>query len=239
MARELYVRPAVTPAEWEEALQLVTENYQARGFEEAGRHLRFTPYHALPDTLVLVAQEHARVVATFTLIPDNVLLGLPMDCLYGAELAALRQAGHRLVETTSLADRDLSLREFTQVFAALIRLAWQSQGDVTNVITVNPRHSAYYQKVYGYVPLGPRRAYQKVQGAPAEAFYLTLDLMRQRAPQMYERVMHERLPGCFLTAPRMPAAWLGQWARRSRAAVPQQVAEVLRHVEAHGSPRRW
>ncbi|MBL8798110.1 MAG: hypothetical protein JNM56_29705 [Planctomycetia bacterium] len=119
MARELYVRPAVTPAEWEEALQLVTENYQARGFEEAGRHLRFTPYHALPDTLVLVAQEQARVVATFTLVPDNVLLGLPMECLYGAELAALRQAGHRLVETTSLADRDLSLREFTHVFAVL------------------------------------------------------------------------------------------------------------------------
>lgn len=231
LARDIRVKLASSQQEWEEALQLVTANYQARGFEEAGTHLRFTAYHALPSTTVLVAKEQGRVVATFTLVPDNPLLGLPMDRLYESETRALRQAGNRLVETTCLADRDLSLREFLQVFTSLIQLAWQSHGNVANVITVNPRHSAFYQKAYGYLPLGPRRSYDQVQGAPAEAFYLTPDLMRLRAPALHRQIFEKRLPRRALSAPRMAADLVRQFARRSNHADPRLVEEILRHTE--------
>lgn len=237
--RDIRVKPATTRQEWEEALQLVTDKYQARGFEEAGQHLRFTSYHALPDSTVLVAKEGGRVIATFTLVPDNHLLGLPMESIYAAEVKALRQAGHRLVETTCLADRDLNVREFVHVFTALIRLAWQTHGAVTNVITVNPRHRAYYQKAYGYLPLGGRRSYGPVQGAPAEAFYLTPEGMKTRAPAMHEQVFERRLPPRLLAAAPMPADLVRDLARRSSQTDPRLIEEVLRHVHQHGSPRRW
>src|SRR5262245_26721514 len=136
--REIYVKIASTRAEWHQALQLVADNYQARGYAPPGDDFRFTSYHALPETVVLVAKAEGRVVATFTLVPDNTLLGLPLEGLYQPEVQELRRTSRHMFETTCLADCSLSTREFVQVFLTLIRLAWHygvSEGGETNVIT--------------------------------------------------------------------------------------------------------
>ena len=57
VARDIRVKIASERAEWRDAFQLVSCNYQARGYEEPfASKVRFTPYHALPDVVTLVAK---------------------------------------------------------------------------------------------------------------------------------------------------------------------------------------
>lgn len=243
LKRDVWIKFASTRAEWEEAFQLVSDNYQARGYEAAcAGALRFTSYHALPDTAVLVAQTAGRTVATFSLVADNHLLGLPLENAYRAEIGVLRRNGRRMFETISLADRDLGPREFVQVLMTMTQVAFQygvANGGETNVITVNPRHRDFYTKVLGYAPLGPRRSYVQVQGHPAEAFFLDPSLMLAKVPGMHQRIFHRRLPREVLAAPRMPAELVRHFARRSSQTDERFAEEILAHAAKVGSPRRW
>lgn len=243
LARDIRVKIAATRPEWHEAFQLVADNYQARGYDGPdAADYRFTAYHALPDTVTFVATVQGRVVLTMALVPDNTLLGLPLESIYRAEVQQLRQAGHRLGEVTSLAAAELSLREFTKVFVALIRLMKQyhrAAGGDTWVIAVNPRHSGYYTRLLGYTPLGPRRSYAAVRGHPAEAYYLTVPLLKVKAPRMHRELFDTPLAGPALAAPRMPAALVRSFGNQSSQTDPRHVEEILRYVDDCGSPRRW
>src|SRR5579864_7543332 len=202
--RETKVKIANEPKEWEEAFCLVAASYRARGYEHSSsKNLRFTPYHALPGSVTFVAKQQEKVIATLSLIPDNTLLGLPLESLYGSEIDGLRAAGRRIVEVTSLADQGLGLREFTPIFIALMRLMSQHgirENADTWVITINPRHRLFYTKVMGFVSLGPQRLYPSVQNHPAEAYMLDVPLLKTNAPQMYEKLFGEQLPDDALTA---------------------------------------
>ena len=170
VTRDIQVKIATEQAEFEEAFALVAANYRARGYESPGdKPYRFTPYHALPTTVTLVAKHEGKVVATLSLVPDTEFLGLPMESIFGEEIAGLRQEGRKMAEAISLADSGLSIREFVQVFKAMIRLGMQyhaSRGGDTFVITVNPRHRSFYQKVLGFESLGPRRILPDGPGPP-------------------------------------------------------------------------
>jgi hypothetical protein len=243
IGRDIQVKIASERAEWEEAYRLVAQSYRSRGYELAtAKGLRFTPFHALPDTTTFVAKHDGHVVATLSLVLDNTLLGLPMECIYGPEIHDLRLQGRRIGEATSLADGGLSLREFFQVFVTIIKLTMQyhvEQGGDTWVITVNPRHRAFYTKVLGFVPLGPCRSYACVQDAPAEAYYLDLDLMRANAPKMYDTMFGESLPPAVLAAPRMDVNLVRQFGSNSTQASSRQVEAILDYVAQYGSLRRW
>jgi hypothetical protein len=213
LTREIRVKIASENQEFEQAFELVAENYRARGYEPKGdKPFRFTPHHALPGTVTLVALDEHRVCATLTLVPDSEVLGLPMESIYGPEVAQLRSDGFHPAEATSLADSGLTIREFVQVFKALIKLAMQyhaRHGGDSWIITVNPRHSAFYQKVVGFIPLGPKRCYPAVQNHPAEAYLLTAASMQAGAPEMYQQVFGEELPEPVLTA----AGWCEEHVR--------------------------
>lgn len=242
ISRDLRVKIASTRDEWEQAFQLVADAYQTRGYEETGADLRFTSYHALADTVVLVAKAGTEVVATFSLVPDNTLLGLPLEGLYRAEIQELRRQNRRVFETGSLADRNLGTREFMQVFLALMQLGWQlmrGQGADTTVITVNPRHSNFYSRLHGFLPLGPRRAYDKVQGHPAEAFYVDPHMMAARVPEMHQRMFGQELPAAALVAATMPEHLIYYFAARSSQTRLASVEQVLWNVKASGGVRRW
>jgi hypothetical protein len=81
-----------------------------------------------------------------------------------------------LAEVISLASSsEITQREFRPVFVMLNKIMMQyhvSHGGDTFVIVVNPRHSDFYRKAMGYVPLaeGSPRSYPNVQDAPAEGF---------------------------------------------------------------------
>ena len=229
--------------ELEGAFRLLATNYRACGYESQSTGLfRFTPYHVLPSTVTLVAKHEDRVVATLSVVPDTELCGLPMESVYRAEIDGLRQEGRRLAEATSLADQDLGIHEFVRVFKTLIKVGMQyhvRQGGDSWVIAVNPRHRGFYQKVLGFVPLGPRRAYPSVQGHPAEAYVSGVDLLRTHAPEMNREMFGEPLPDSVLRAPRWSPHRVRYFGRRSTQADGRTIDSLLSHVERFGGPPRW
>jgi hypothetical protein len=241
--RNIQVKIASEQQEWEQAYQLLAANYQARGYEAPSSKLvRFTPFHALPDTATFVAKHESQVVATLSVVVDNTLLGLPSESIYASEIAALRHQGRHLSEATSLADRDLTMREFVLVFITLIRLAMQygvRQGSETWLITVNPRHRQFYCKAMGFVPLGPCRACPLVQDHPAEAYMLDDALMRQGAPKMHEQIFGERLPAAVLNPAPMAKELIRSFACQSTQTDRQSIDQILRFIDQLGNPRRW
>jgi hypothetical protein len=243
VTREIVVKIASEPDEWEQALRLVASQYQKKGYEPPDRDLlRFTPFQALPDTMTFVAKDDSGVIGTVTLVPDNTLLGLPMDSLYGPEMAQLRRDGRRLAESISLAIGSLPLRESLHVLQALLRLKMQyhcRQGGDTWVMTVNPRHRNYYTKIMGYVPLGECREYDAVQGAPAEAFWLNLEQMANNVPRTYADFFGSDLPLEALRPCKMPAHLIRSFSSRSSRTDLHSVANIREYVDHFGSPRSW
>ena len=243
IGRDIQVKVASERAEWEEAYLLVAQNYRSRGYEPAGaKGPRFTAFHALPDTTTFVAKHGGHVVATLSLVADNTLLGLPLESIYRPELQALRLEGRRLGEVTSLADTGLGVREFLRVFVTMIKLMVNyhlNQGGDTCVITVNPRHRAFYSKVIGFVPLGPCRSYPSVQDAPAEAYLVDMPTMRQNAPEMHDDIVGESPAPALLTPRPIPAHLARYFGSNSTQTNARAVQEILDHVARYGSPRRW
>jgi hypothetical protein len=243
IGRDIQVKLASERQEWEEAFHLVAANYRARGYEPASsKRLRLTAYHALSDTTTFVAKHEGTVVTTFSLVADNTLLGLPMESIYGPEIATARQRGRKMAEVTSLADAGLSVREFLQVFTALIRLMKQyhvSRGGNTWVIAVNPRHRNFYCKVLGYQSLGPCKPYAVVGDAPAEAYWLDRDMMRAGNPKSYDDIFGRPVPVGSLVRKPMPADLLRRFADDSTQTDVKQVQDILDYERHYGSPRRW
>jgi hypothetical protein len=235
LTRELRVKIATEREEFEQAFELLAANYRARGYEPpSDKPFRFTPFHALPRTVTLVAVEHERVLATLTLVPDSKILGLPMESIYGTEVAELRRAGLRPAEAISLADTGLTIREFIQVFKALIKLAMQyhaRHGGDSWIITVNPRHSSFYRKVLGFEPLGPLRSYPSVQNHPAEAYVLTAESMAANVPQMHRAVFEEELPEPVLTAGRWSHEHVRYFGARSSQLDGKALEALLYSIE--------
>jgi hypothetical protein len=239
IVRDIRVKIASEAGEWEQAFRLVAANYRARGYDAPGSFpYRFTPHHALPESVTLVAKHGHRVVATLSLIRDTPLLGLPLEDIYSAEVAQLRGQGRCLAEFTSLANTGLSLGEFVRVFRTMIKLAMQyhvsREGD-SWVIAVHPRHRDYYRKAIGFVPVGTRRAYPTVQGQPAEAYMVDVEGMKRNAPQTYLEMFGEPLPGHVLATPGWSPERVLYFGSQSSQTDRGTIEEILRVVEQSGS----
>jgi hypothetical protein len=243
LGRTIRVAIASRRDEFEQAFHLLAVKYQARGYEgPSPKRYRFTPHHALPGTMTVVAKDESRVVATMSLVPDTTALGLPMECIYGREVAALRREGRRLGEVTSLADHGLSTPEFVRTFMAMSRLVIHHhlrQGGDTWVITVNPRHRAFYRRVLGFAPLGPRRAHPSVRNNAAEAYLMDASLMQSGAPQTHRNLFGKPLPESVLSASGRPADHTWHFAGQSTQVDRRTIREIHRLIERQGALPRW
>jgi hypothetical protein len=230
------VKIASEPAEWEQAFRLVAANYQAQGYDPPGAGaLRFTPHHALPDTVTFVAREQGRVVATLSLVPDNTVLGLPLERIYGPEVAALRSAGRRLAEVVSLAGEGTSFPVTFALMRLMTHYFLRQQADAM-LISVHPRHRPFYQRMFGFVVCGPRRDYPAVQNHPAEALLLDGRLLRGEVAPRYREMLGTPPPAQALVAPRLPEQLARSFARCAGSA--DAVAEVLRRARQVPAVRR-
>lgn len=243
VGRTFSIQIASTRDEYAAAFKLLARKYQERGYEEPSAKLfRFTPFHAIPETITVVAKQGDEVVATLSLVPDTRMLGLPLDCIYREEVDQLRAQGNRIGEVTSLADSGLGTREFIQVFNAMIRLVIQyhvRNGGDTWVIAVNPRHNSYYSKVFGFEPIGPRRSYPSVCDAPADGLVCTLTTLMEKVPAIHDRMLREPLEDAVLTAPVRPADHSQYFGIQSTAAEFAQIVEITERVARTGSEIRW
>lgn len=158
---------------------LIHRMYATRGY--ASRSL---PDEAPASRITLVASEHESAVATITVGFDSPD-GLHVDALFAEEVAALRQAGHRVCEFTTLAI-DPFVRS-RQVLASLFNVAYihahRVMGCDTLLIEVNPRHVLYYERMLGFKVMAPQRHSPRV-GAPAVLLGIDLTYIREQGERV-------------------------------------------------------
>lgn len=239
VARPITVGIASTRDEWLQAFTLVTRCYKEHGYEPRdSRGLRFTPFHLLPETVTLVAKLGDEVVASFSLVPDNDVLGLPLKEIYGSELGALRTGGRLSVEVTTFAAEGLAQCEFAPVVVALFRLGvhymsanrqWDRCLDHC-LIAVRKHHAPFYRRILGFERWGPPRPHPKVCCEPRDVEGLRLNpaAMQVRSPHIYAQIFERPIPEAALRPVVMPLELARHFARQSSEPDRRLMAGLLR-----------
>ncbi len=178
--------------DFEDAFALLYERYHGAGLiPESPSRLYLTPYQALPKSRICIARnkETGEIMSTATLVIDSEL-GLPSDFIYKEEIDILRREGRRLAEFTCLAAKN-NYSPFHHhnglfyVFRLLYRYA-VSMGVTDIVISINRKHSFFYEKILLFRPLGAEKVYHKLQNAPAILEHLDLTTAKERFKRAYE-----------------------------------------------------
>lgn len=216
---------ARTPALRQGAFELVYRSYLRSGLgTENPFGMRITPYQLRPESQVFVGLVRQEVVSTVTLVADSEL-GLPMQTMFGPEVHALRQSGHRVAEVSCLADRRTSPIRFINSFFQMTRMMGQFaqlQGISCLLITVHPRHAKFYAKHLNFAPVSERVAEcSYVQDRPAAALMLDLRTAAQKQPDWWQDYFRTMLPTSTLEPYRIPAAeltWLTTVAKAANRA---------------------
>ena len=178
----VFVRPATSRQELEEAYRLVYHSYLQRGYvAEDPARIRYTLFNMFPGTATFIGAANHDVVSTVTLIPDSPA-GLPMDDIYRDELQPLRDQGRRITEVTMLADRRCDFERTIDMLLRLMKLVFDYATLVLKAtdmcITINPRHEKFYRRFLLFEALGEMKTYPTVQDNPA--LLERLDLVRVR-----------------------------------------------------------
>ncbi len=188
---------ADSPAERRDAFELVYNQYLRTGLAVPNAYrVRVTPYHLLPTTHVFVAYQDSEIVATMTLVGDGEL-GLPMESIYGAEVAERRALGQRLSEVSCLADSRTDRRDFLTMFVGLSRVLAQfarRQGYHQLLVVCHPRHAAFYRRYLGFQTIGAVAECPHVQNKPAVPLCLDFEYVDHYPPACYTRFFGQWLP---------------------------------------------
>lgn len=162
------------------AYGLVYDLYIEKDYAQPRRsRMWVSDFDALPGTTTLLAERSAdgAAVGSLTVVADSPA-GLPADKIYRDELDALRSGGRRLAEVMSLGVAG-EARAGSPILARLFNFAYLVargiHGATDFVVTVNPRHVRFYERLMLFAPAGPERAYAKVGGAPAVLLRLDFD----------------------------------------------------------------
>lgn len=153
--------------------------------------IRFTKYHLLPTTEVIVTKLEQTIVSTLSLIGDGQL-GLPMDSIYQDHLDQFRKRGLRIAEIGCLADCRKSPAGFIETFIAMASLAakvaMQRQYHGL-VVAVHPRHAKFYLRMMPFQQIGGLEACDYANGHPAVMLGLIFD--EHRGSEVYRRFLGE------------------------------------------------
>ena len=171
------------------AFRLLYDSYVRAGLVgENDQELRLTPYHLLPTTEVFVAKCGGDVISTLTMVADSEM-ALPMESMYGGEVAELRRSGLTLAEMGCLADRRESPAQFIKVFTQLARLVVQvaeARGINALVAATHPRHARFYIRSLGFRQFGELQSCPYAEGNPAVA--LVQEFAALRGTRLQERL---------------------------------------------------
>ncbi len=185
-------RIAATRQEREAAFRLVYSSYLRSGLGEMnGCQMRVTPYHLLPTTEVFIAEYQGDVIFTMSLVADGAL-GVPMENVYGDEIAALRGRGLRVAEVSCLADRRAKLARFFPIFLRTSRLMVQyahRQGLDGLVVAVHPKHARFYRRYFDFRVIGEEKEYPTVRNHPAIALWMEFARLDVELPASYRALV--------------------------------------------------
>ena len=208
------IRRACTADDLRQAYRLVHDVFLGSGFidrDPSGMRLRI--YETTAETATFVAKVEGRVVAVLSVVEDSTDLGLPSDCVFKAELDALRKAGKRLCEVTNQA----VLEEYrkTAVSTELMRCAIAvslTQGFNEAIASVSPSHNGFYE-LLGFRQVGSQRSYSRKIDDPVIAVSMDIDQYRTPRPSMCAAAQFMRE---FLTEGNHFLSRVSEWAQEAR-----------------------
>jgi len=164
---------ARSPEEVRAAAALVEARYAERGY-------RVVADDDQQETgITLIATEGDAVLGTLTLRFDGPH-GLGADESYGEAVDAVRRSGRDVCELTRLAVEPSA--DSRSVLSALFGLAYvigRHLHGVTDVfVEVNPRHAAFYRRMFGFATAAGRKICPRVM-APAVLLRLELERLEE------------------------------------------------------------
>ncbi len=173
------VGPATNRTARKKAYELVHRLYVEQGYTSALESgMWINVFLLLPETVTIVAEKAGEVVGTLSVVFDGPL-GLPADLLYADEIDGIRVSGRNPCEVASLAispdEKTASRQIMARLTNQLYVIARHIRGATDYVITVNPHHAAYYERMHLFDTAGPEQEYGKVGGAPAVLLRLPLE----------------------------------------------------------------
>ena len=147
---------------------LLKQRYGWRGYQTVS-----LPTNQTANRITLTAIEDSETIGTITVGLDG-FEGMNCEDVFGAEIDALRAAGHRVCEFTKLAIDPVAgtKRVLAGLFHVAYIVAHRLRGYDTVVMEVNPRHVRYYERMLGAKVLGAERLNRTVN---APAVLLTID----------------------------------------------------------------
>ncbi len=178
---------ARTESEKREAVSLIRKIFNHVGYLNGDQN-DFEKYLLLDTSRIFSAFVNEKLFGTISVVPD-LNQDLPMDILYGQELQPFRQQGKRLAEATQFAVDHGKVKEEDPTFNSLKQLSvnlplfklildFAAFAKIDCIcITVNPKHSKFYETI-GFVQIGGLKYYALVNNAPALAYILDLAQFR-------------------------------------------------------------
>lgn len=117
---EFVFKQAETAEEIQQALKLVHDSYVELDYMDPNEaQMRFSKFHALPTTVILIAQWKDEVIGTVSIIPDS-FLGLPSDATWA--LDKYRKNGEIIAEISSLSIKRNFRRRRGRILMPLCKL---------------------------------------------------------------------------------------------------------------------
>jgi hypothetical protein len=148
------------------------------------------------EQATFVARNAGGVFGTLTVCIDSPF-GLPLDAIYGTELAAFRMTNRRLAELTGFAvDRRLGSRE---VLGALFHVSYvfgALRGIQDVFIAVHPRHVGFYTRMLRFAVAGAWRFYGRVS-APARLLHIQVTEVAEHVTRNHIGRSHKTLYSYF------------------------------------------
>lgn len=177
---DLQVVIARSPTHRAQAFELAARRYAWRQYEFPDMGLPFPDARRVQHYTTLLTLQHGRPVATITVGLDNPH-GMLVDEVNPAEVGALREGGAKVAELVRLAIEDGvdSKKVWLAMLETLVSYCMVEHRRTDILIEVNPRHVAFYKRVFGFEPLGPERTCLRV-GAPCRLLRLTRETLYRK-----------------------------------------------------------
>jgi len=170
---EVHVKLVRSAADYAAADQLVAKRYAWRGYLVQSDPSEL-PTDAALTHFTLLALRNDGAVGTITLGIDG-LAGLAADEANHGIIDRLRRIGRRVVELRRFAVEEAGQTRtvFANLFLAAYRIGRLVHRATDVLIEVNPRHEAYYRRIFGFARVGNEWVCPRVN-APAVLMHLDL-----------------------------------------------------------------
>ncbi|MCU0553921.1 MAG: hypothetical protein MUF17_04025, partial [Syntrophales bacterium] len=182
----------------EKVFRLVHDVYLKEGYElRYGREsgLWCTIHHLHPGTMMFLAEREGRGAGSVTVMPDSPL-GLPTDRIFPEPLTALRKAGRRMSEISSLVVTEEPRGIPPELAMHLYRLAHLAGvhvlGSTDLIASVMAHHGDFYSRFLLFDEVSPEPRLSPKTGQRVTYARLDLETMKERYRDRYERVSGRR-----------------------------------------------